>query len=52
MRYARNAISIRTKNAQSPRWSINAAMLSQETINEATVDKGVFDEMAFVQVSK
>lgn len=29
----------------------DAATLSQETINEAILDKGVFDEMAFVQVS-
>lgn len=50
MRYTRNAILMRTKNAPSLRRSINAATLSQETINEAILDKGVFDEMAFVQV--
>ncbi len=48
MRYACNAISMYLTS----RRSINAAMLSQETINEAILDKGVFDEMAFVQVSR
>lgn len=55
MRYARNAMSMYLTPPSSRR-SINAAMLSQETIqetiNEAILDKGVFDEMAFAQVSR
>lgn len=60
--YGEGAYALRTQrhvhvlNPPSSRRSINAAMLNQETIqetiNEAILDKGVFDEMAFAQVSR